>query len=55
MQNDPALETWFRAFLAGEGGMAGTVHTLGGDALLLRAAVSLLQAAGLPASTLAPW
>jgi L-methionine (R)-S-oxide reductase len=41
MQTDPALETWLRAFLTREGGIAGTVHTLGGDALLLRAAVNI--------------
>jgi len=41
MQNDPALETWLKAFLTREGGVAGTVHTLSGDALLLRAAVNI--------------
>lgn len=41
MQTDPALETWLRAFLTQEGGIAGTVHTLRGDALLLRAAVNI--------------
>jgi L-methionine (R)-S-oxide reductase len=41
MQTDPALETWLRAFLTREGGIAGTVHTLTGDALRLRAAVNI--------------
>ena len=38
---DPSLDTWLRAFLTQEGGIAGTVHTLEGDALLLRAAVNI--------------
>jgi hypothetical protein len=41
MQNDPVLESWLKAFLTREGGIAGTVHVLFGDALLLRAAVNI--------------
>ncbi len=41
MQTDPALETWLKAFLAREGGIAGTVHTLRGDTLKLCAAVNI--------------
>jgi hypothetical protein len=41
MQNDPALEAWLKAFLAKEGGIAGSVHTLSGDALSLRASMNL--------------
>lgn len=40
-ETDPALETWLRAFLSQEGGIAGTVHTLRGDALRLAAAVNI--------------
>lgn len=41
MVTDPALEAWLRVFLTQEGGIAGTVHTLRGDALLLSAAVNI--------------
>jgi hypothetical protein len=41
MQTDPSLESWLKAFLTREGGVAGTVHTLEGDALLMRAAVNI--------------
>jgi L-methionine (R)-S-oxide reductase len=41
VQTDPALETWLKAFLTREGGIAGTVHLLQGDALCLRAAVNI--------------
>jgi L-methionine (R)-S-oxide reductase len=41
IQTNPALEAWLGAFLAREGGVAGTVHELDGDSLLLRAAVNI--------------
>ena len=41
MATDPALETWLRTFLDAHGGIAGTVHVRGDDALLLRAAVNI--------------
>jgi hypothetical protein len=41
MQSDPVLDAWLAAFLGKEGGIAGTVHTLSGDALTLRAAKNI--------------
>jgi hypothetical protein len=41
MATDPALETWLRTFLEAHGGIAGTVHVRGDEALLLRAAVNI--------------
>jgi len=41
MTTDPELETWLRAFLGAHGGIAGTVHVRGEQALLLRAAVNI--------------
>jgi len=41
MATDAALETWLRAFLTAHGGVAGTVHVRGEEALLLRAAVNI--------------
>ena len=41
MATDPALETWLRTFLEVHGGIAGTVHVRGDEALLLRAAVNI--------------
>jgi hypothetical protein len=41
MATDAALETWLRAFLGAHGGIAGTVHVRGEEALLLRAAVNI--------------
>lgn len=41
MTTDPALETWLRAFVEAHGGIAGTVHVRGDEALLLRAAVNI--------------
>lgn len=41
MATDPALETWLRAFLEAHGGIAGTIHVRGDEALLLRAAVNI--------------
>jgi len=41
MATDPALETWLRAFVQAHGGIAGTVHVRGDDALFLRAAVNI--------------
>ncbi len=41
MATDPALETWLKAFLEAHGGIAGTVHVRGDEALLLRAAVNI--------------
>ena len=40
-ETNPALESWLKAFLTQEGGIAGTVHVLRGDALLLAAAVNI--------------
>ena len=41
MTTDPVLETWLRAFVEAHGGIAGTVHVRGDEALLLRAAVNI--------------
>ena len=41
MATDPALETWLGGFVRAHGGIAGTVHVRGGDALLLKAAVNI--------------
>lgn len=41
MATDPALETWLKTFLEAHGGIAGTVHVRGEQALLLRAAVNI--------------
>lgn len=41
MATDPALETWLKTFLEAHGGIAGTVHVRGEEALLLRAAVNI--------------
>jgi L-methionine (R)-S-oxide reductase len=41
MATDPALESWLRTFLDAHGGIAGTVHVRGDEALLLRAAVNI--------------
>ena len=41
MATDPALETWLRTFLQAHGGIAGTVHVRGDEALLLRASVNI--------------
>ena len=41
MATDPALETWLRTFVEAHGGIAGTVHVRGDDALLLRAAMNI--------------
>lgn len=40
MQN-AALEAWLKQFLAEQGGIAGTVHLLTGDELVLQAAVNI--------------
>ena len=41
MQNDPVLAAWLGDFVRKEGGIAGTVHTLSGDVLSLRAAMNI--------------
>jgi len=41
MAMDPTLETWLRSFLETHGGIAGTVHVMGEEALILRAAVNI--------------
>jgi hypothetical protein len=41
MATDLALETWLKTFLEAHGGIAGTVHVRGEEALLLRAAVNI--------------
>lgn len=39
--NQPALHEWLSTFLAERGGVAGTVHLLEGDLLVLAAAVNI--------------
>ncbi len=41
MSSSPVLETWLQSFLGKHGAVAGTVHELEGDALLLRASVNI--------------
>jgi hypothetical protein len=41
MATDLALESWLKTFLEAHGGIAGTVHVRGEEALLLRAAVNI--------------
>jgi L-methionine (R)-S-oxide reductase len=41
MATVPALETWLKAFLGEQGGIAGTVHAREGELLHLRAAVNI--------------
>jgi hypothetical protein len=38
---DPDLQRWLELYVAQNGGVAGTVHALAGDALELRAAVNI--------------
>jgi L-methionine (R)-S-oxide reductase len=40
-ERDPALQRWLEQYIAGHGGVAGTVHALDGDVLLLAAAFNI--------------
>lgn len=39
--SDPELQRWLELYVAQNGGVAGTIHALAGDALELRAAVNI--------------